>query len=343
MARGVAPTCADHVGHVELIGDAAADSVGAMTEAENVSVDVLFEGVVLAQGVALRAGEAGLFAPMPAPMPVGTRLDLAQGEARHVVRVARVSETGDVGMFLVGEHGARLALSSLAVHAATPVRPVHVEQPISFEIKAEESVPVVAPPTAGVRVRGPGLESMMDDAPAEEPTSFEVKAEAPAVDATIEAPPVEAKVEAPAVEPKVEAPAPVEVKAEAPVHEAPAAEPEASTAEAKVEPSGEGEGDSGGGKRKKFLQTDALSPYTLIYYESPFRLRETLQDMRTIFGDRVAALANDLTKMFERVDRGTLSELLQGLPEGDLKGEFVVVVEGCNTNSEPPNGPEPVE
>ena len=110
-----------------------------------------------------------------------------------------------------------------AVHAATPVRPVHVEQPISFEIKAEESVPVVAPPTAGVRVRGPGLESMMDDAPAEEPTSFEVKAEAPAVDATIEAPPVEAKVEAPAVEPKVEAPAPVEVKAEAPVHEAPAA------------------------------------------------------------------------------------------------------------------------
>lgn len=99
----------------------------------------------------------------------------------------------------------------------------------------------------------------------------------------------------------------------------------------------------GGGKRKKFLQTDALSPYTLIYYESPFRLRETLQDMRTIFGDRAAALANDLTKMFERVDRGTLSELLQGLPEGDLKGEFVVVVEGCNTNSEPPNGPEPVE
>lgn len=84
----------------------------------------------------------------------------------------------------------------------------------------------------------------------------------------------------------------------------------------------------GGGKRKKFLQVDALSPYTLIYYESPFRLRDTLQDMLAIFGDRPTALANDLTKMFERVDRGSVSELLNGLPEGDLKGEYVIVVQG---------------
>lgn len=82
------------------------------------------------------------------------------------------------------------------------------------------------------------------------------------------------------------------------------------------------------GKRKKFLLVDALSPYTLIYYESPFRLRETLQDMLEVFGDRAAAIANDLTKLFERVDRGNLNELLQGLPDGDLKGEYVIVVEG---------------
>ena len=82
------------------------------------------------------------------------------------------------------------------------------------------------------------------------------------------------------------------------------------------------------GKRKKFFQVDALSPYTLIYYESPFRLRDSLQDLREVFGDRAAAIANDLTKMFERIDRGNLSELLQRLPEGDLKGEFVIVIEG---------------
>lgn len=92
----------------------------------------------------------------------------------------------------------------------------------------------------------------------------------------------------------------------------------------------------GGGKRKKFLQADALSPYTLVYYESPFRLRDTLQDMLAIFGDRPAALANDLTKMFERVDRGSISQLLNGLPEGDLKGEYVVVVQGYDDEQQTP-------
>ena len=50
--------------------------------------------------------------------------------------------------------------------------------------------------------------------------------------------------------------------------------------------------------------------------------------MLEVFGDRAAAIANDLTKLFERVDRGNLNELLQGLPDGDLKGEYVIVVEG---------------
>ncbi len=90
------------------------------------------------------------------------------------------------------------------------------------------------------------------------------------------------------------------------------------------------------GKRKKFFQVDALSPYTLIYYESPFRLRDTLFDLREVFGDRAAAIANDLTKMFERIDRGSLSKLLQNLPDGDLKGEYVVVVEGCDSKRDVP-------
>ena len=83
------------------------------------------------------------------------------------------------------------------------------------------------------------------------------------------------------------------------------------------------------GKRQKFFAADVDSPYTLIYYESPFRVRETLKDALEIFGDRRAALANDLTKLFEKVSRGTMSALIAELGTGDLKGEYVVVIEGA--------------
>jgi 16S rRNA (cytidine1402-2'-O)-methyltransferase len=79
------------------------------------------------------------------------------------------------------------------------------------------------------------------------------------------------------------------------------------------------------GPRRRFLELDAAGPHTLIYYESPHRLKGLLKDALEVFGDRRAAIANDLTKAFERVWRGTLSELAAALPE-PLKGEFVLVV-----------------
>ena len=82
------------------------------------------------------------------------------------------------------------------------------------------------------------------------------------------------------------------------------------------------------GKRRRFLEADLDSPYTLIYYESPHRLRAFLQDALDIFGDRPAALGNELTKLFESVQRGSLSQLLANLDEADLRGEFVVVISG---------------
>lgn len=54
-----------------------------------------------------------------------------------------------------------------------------------------------------------------------------------------------------------------------------------------------------------------------------------MQDALTVFGDRRAVLANDLTKMFERVDRGSLSELLALVEKTEPKGEYVLVVEGA--------------
>ena len=82
------------------------------------------------------------------------------------------------------------------------------------------------------------------------------------------------------------------------------------------------------GKRRRFLEADQDSPYTLIYYESPHRLPAFLQDALDIFGDRPAALGNELTKLYESVHRGTLSQLLADLDEADLRGEFVVVIGG---------------
>ena len=82
------------------------------------------------------------------------------------------------------------------------------------------------------------------------------------------------------------------------------------------------------GKRRRFLEADLDSPYTLIYYESPHRLRAFLQDALDIFGDRPAALSNELTKLYESVQRGSLSQLLANLEEADLRGEFVVVIGG---------------
>ncbi len=82
------------------------------------------------------------------------------------------------------------------------------------------------------------------------------------------------------------------------------------------------------GKRKRFLAVDKASPHTLVFYESPYRLRSFLEDALEVYGDRRAALAKELTKMFESVKRGRLSELLAGLEDGP-KGEYVIVIEGA--------------
>jgi 16S rRNA (cytidine1402-2'-O)-methyltransferase len=80
--------------------------------------------------------------------------------------------------------------------------------------------------------------------------------------------------------------------------------------------------------RRKFMEIDREAPHTLIYYESPYRIADFLTDALAIFGNRPAALANDLTKMFEKVERGSLSELLASVGDTKLKGEYIVVIAG---------------
>jgi len=81
--------------------------------------------------------------------------------------------------------------------------------------------------------------------------------------------------------------------------------------------------------RCKFLAIDKDSPHTLIFYESPYRLQAFLQDALSVYGDRKAALCNDLTKMFEQVRRGTLSALLSTLEETKVRGEYIIVIAGA--------------
>jgi len=81
-------------------------------------------------------------------------------------------------------------------------------------------------------------------------------------------------------------------------------------------------------KRHSFLAVDQASPHTLIFYESPHRLRGFLEDALEVLGDRRAALAKELTKIFESVKRGRLSELLDQI-EQEPKGEYVVVIAGA--------------
>ncbi len=80
--------------------------------------------------------------------------------------------------------------------------------------------------------------------------------------------------------------------------------------------------------RRKFIEVDKESPHTLIFYESPYRLEAFLSDALEVFGDREAAIANDLTKLFESVLRGTLSELVQLAGKEKPKGEYIVVIAG---------------
>ena len=87
------------------------------------------------------------------------------------------------------------------------------------------------------------------------------------------------------------------------------------------------------GARRRFLSVDAESPHTLIFYESPHRVKAFLEDALEVLGDRPACLANDLTKKFERIDRGLISELLVVLaenPDAD-KGEYTVLIAGADS------------
>lgn len=80
-------------------------------------------------------------------------------------------------------------------------------------------------------------------------------------------------------------------------------------------------------RKKELLHLEAREE-TLVFYESPYRLVKVLEDMRDVLGDREAAVARELTKKFEEIARGTLSELIKKFSAKNVLGEIVIVVSG---------------
>ena len=83
------------------------------------------------------------------------------------------------------------------------------------------------------------------------------------------------------------------------------------------------------GRRRETLRQLQGEERTLVFYEAPHRIRESIADMCEVLGDRAALVGRELTKVHEELLRGTLSQLAAGLEEAAPRGEFVIVVAGC--------------
>lgn len=88
------------------------------------------------------------------------------------------------------------------------------------------------------------------------------------------------------------------------------------------------------GERQRAIQDVKSLSYTLIFFETPHRMLESLQDLQDILGDRQIAVAGELTKMFEEVFRGKISEAkihFQGHP---ARGEYTLIISGQSKSAE---------
>jgi 16S rRNA (cytidine1402-2'-O)-methyltransferase len=81
-------------------------------------------------------------------------------------------------------------------------------------------------------------------------------------------------------------------------------------------------------KRRDLLKELADVKETLIFYESPHRISETLEDISEVLGDREIVLTRELTKIYEEVLRGRVSEIRDQVGERRLKGEITLVISG---------------
>jgi len=80
------------------------------------------------------------------------------------------------------------------------------------------------------------------------------------------------------------------------------------------------------GERRRLLETLQAEPGSIVILEAPHRLKASLEDILSVFGDRRIAVCRELTKLHEEVFRGTISQAISRFNEP--KGEFTLVIEG---------------
>lgn len=83
-------------------------------------------------------------------------------------------------------------------------------------------------------------------------------------------------------------------------------------------------------ERKKHLESAKNDTHTLIFYEAPHKLKATLADMLSFFGDRKISLCRELTKINEEIMRTTLSGACEYYSANEPRGEYVLVIEGAD-------------
>ena len=88
------------------------------------------------------------------------------------------------------------------------------------------------------------------------------------------------------------------------------------------------------GRRKRQLTDLREEKRTLIFYESPHRIIAFLQDVLEVLGDRRVSVARELTKKFEEVFRGTVTEAIEKFEATSPRGEFTIVIEGFLSSKE---------
>jgi 16S rRNA (cytidine1402-2'-O)-methyltransferase len=82
-------------------------------------------------------------------------------------------------------------------------------------------------------------------------------------------------------------------------------------------------------ERRKLLEALCGQPQTLVFFEAPHRLVSCLKDMRQVLGDRQAVVARELTKKFEEIVRGLLSDVVKHFEKTSPRGEAVILVAGA--------------
>ncbi len=83
-------------------------------------------------------------------------------------------------------------------------------------------------------------------------------------------------------------------------------------------------------RRRRFLESIKDEEQTLIFYESPARIADAMQEIHEVLGDRQVVVARELTKMFEEIRRGRVSVIAAEISGSRARGEFTIIVQGAS-------------